>query len=132
MGGGGGSGGLMSQGGSGSGSGSGSDSSEECVGDDCCTVKQEMDFVKEAMDIQKCDDLDNVDIPSCKVSNSQPISKEMIKFACTSQGVEAFKAGLKEQQAELEKELKDKDPSSALGVKPLTLVAPLLALYLVL
>merc|ERR1711879_371710 len=97
------------------------------------TVEQGMDFVKEAIDIQKCDDLDNVDIPTCKVSNSQPISKEMIKFACTSQGVDAFKAGLKEQQAELEKKLKeDKDPSSAFGVKPLTLVAPLLALYLVL
>lgn len=136
----GGSGGFGPQGGSGSGSGSGSDSSEDCVGDDCCTPEQEMDFVKEAMKIQKCDDLDNVKFPTCKVSNSQvgdgKPAKEFVKLSCTSQGVDVFKAALKEQEEELEEELekklKDKDPSGAFGVKPLTLVAPLLALYFVL
>merc|ERR1719499_1120497 len=94
-----GSGGFGPQSGSGSGSGSGSDSSDDCVGDDCCTLTQELNVVKAAREIQTCEDLDNVDFPTCR---GVP-SKEQVKAGCILQGVDAFKAGLKEEQEELEK-----------------------------
>lgn len=114
--------------GSGSGSGSG-DSSEECVGDDCCTLMQQINYVKAASKIQQCDDLDNVEIPTCKDAPTN----ESVKQMCNLQGVETFKAKFKEQQAELakklEEQLKDKDPSAAFGANPLALalLAPLLS-----
>lgn len=70
----------------GSGSGSG-DSSEDCVGPDCCTNQQKLNLFTEMWAVQACSDVSNVPRPNCKDA------PDMNQFAgfCNSMGLAKFK-----------------------------------------
>jgi len=122
-------------GGMGSGNGSGSGDSD-CVGPDCCTDQQKRDVYKDFEQVEACSDVTKVQRPNCKDAPN------MEKFAgyCATVGLAEFRAKAKKEIEKLSGNNAPSSPptkpptSAAPGVKPilLALVAPLLAVYLML
>lgn len=81
----------------GSGSGSGSGSGDDCVGPDCCTDQQKLEFFFAAYQVDACADVLNLQRPNC---TNAPDLTDYAGF-CNTLGLAAFKENLNREMDKL-------------------------------